>query len=556
MCHDDELTAFREYARVMPNNCVFLVDTYDTLQGVRHAVTVGRELRRQGHEMIGIRLDSGDLAALSIEARRILDEGGFPKAAIVASNDLDERIVETLKEQDAKINVWGVGTRLITGSDDPALGGVYKLSAIRRPGEAWQYKVKLSEQTAKVSTPGVLQVRRFYSGGVPLADAIIDENAPCEDRVTIVDPLDMTRRQTVPDGSASEDLLVPVFRNGRRVYDLPDLASIRSRAASSSPVSPGRSSDSSIRTSISSAWSAACTSARRGSSCRSAGSSGDAWSISTPAEAKPMGDCGPNWPEFNFFLRFRSFSTTNGGSSFSDRPVSVSNDMGETRGKQGPGLLRGEHIYKLEGGQKSARFWPFPILRGDWRYTSSGCWAVSHQPGVSEGTTYPLAGASGHHRLRPPVLWFPTIDLDFGRTRGPCRIHDSRRCKRLRLSRNHHGIRVGTWDIGAALMIVWSGEGNCASSARRPLAGAVDGSAPLCAARVGGARRRAELSKNKGYGHLSKSMYSCQGARGSFFPRSTAPGRPDRRKWFRGTRFRQPTKWRNARENSQSASAE
>ena len=156
MCHDDELTAFREYARVMPNNCVFLVDTYDTLQGVRHAVTVGRELRKQGHEMIGIRLDSGDLAYLSIEARRILDEGGFPRAAIVGSNDLDERIVETLKDQGAKINIWGVGTRLVTGCDDPALGGVYKLSAIRRPGEAWQYKVKLSEQAAKVSTPGRL----------------------------------------------------------------------------------------------------------------------------------------------------------------------------------------------------------------------------------------------------------------------------------------------------------------------------------------------------------------------------------------------------------------
>ena len=178
MCHDDELTAFREYAQVMPNNCVFLVDTYDTLQGVRHAVTVGRELRKQGHEMIGIRLDSGDLAYLSIEARRILDEGGFPKAVIVASNDLDERIVETLNDQGAKINVWGVGTRLVTGCDDPALGGVYKLSAVRSNGEAWQYKVKLSEQAAKVSTPGVLQVRRYYSAGdgAPLADAIIDEN--------------------------------------------------------------------------------------------------------------------------------------------------------------------------------------------------------------------------------------------------------------------------------------------------------------------------------------------------------------------------------------------
>ncbi|MGA2256581.1 MAG: nicotinate phosphoribosyltransferase [Thermoguttaceae bacterium] len=232
MCHDDELTAFREYARVMPNNCVFLVDTYDTLQGVRHAVIVGQELRKQGHEMIGIRLDSGDLASLSVDARRILDEGGFPKASIVASNDLDERIVETLKDQDAKIDIWGVGTRLVTGCDDPALGGVYKLSAVRRPGEAWQYKVKLSEQAAKVSTPGVLQVRRFYSDdGIPLADAIIDENAICEGRLTMVDPLDMTRRKTVPDGSTSEDLLVPVFRGGRRVYKVPDLESIRRRAA-------------------------------------------------------------------------------------------------------------------------------------------------------------------------------------------------------------------------------------------------------------------------------------------------------------------------------------
>jgi nicotinate phosphoribosyltransferase len=233
MCHDDELSAFREYARVLPNNCVFLVDTYDTLQGVRNAVVVGRELRQQGHEMIGIRLDSGDLASLSIEARRILDEAGFPKAAIVASNDLDERIVESLKDQGAKINVWGVGTRLVTGCDDPALGGVYKLSAIRREGEPWQYKVKLSEQAAKVSTPGVLQVRRFYSDGdrTPLADAIIDENAMCEGRVTIVDALDMTRRKAMPQAAIGENLMVPVFRSGRRVYDLPDLESIRRRAA-------------------------------------------------------------------------------------------------------------------------------------------------------------------------------------------------------------------------------------------------------------------------------------------------------------------------------------
>jgi len=241
MCHDDELTAFRQYARALPNNCLFLVDTYDTLQGVRHAVIVGQELRRLGHEMIGIRLDSGDLASLSVEARKILDAGGFPKAVIVASNDLDERIVETLKDQDAKIDIWGVGTRLVTGYDDPALGGVYKLSAVRTPGGAWQHKVKLSEQSAKITTPGVLQVRRFYShvDGAPLADAIIDESVVCDGRMTIVDPLDMTRRKTMPDRARSEDLLVPIFRGGRRVYDVPDLESIRRRAASQLARFPG-----------------------------------------------------------------------------------------------------------------------------------------------------------------------------------------------------------------------------------------------------------------------------------------------------------------------------
>ncbi len=146
-----------------------------------------------------------------------------------------------MNDQGAKINVWGVGTRLVTGCDDPALGGVYKLSAVRSSGEAWQYKVKLSEQAAKVSTPGVLQVRRYYAAGdgAPLADAIIDENAMCDGRVTIVDPLDMTRRKTVPDGSASEDLLVPVFRGGRRVYEVPDLPSIRRRAAEQLASFPG-----------------------------------------------------------------------------------------------------------------------------------------------------------------------------------------------------------------------------------------------------------------------------------------------------------------------------
>src|SRR5688572_29036188 len=155
MSFDSELEAFRAYADAMPNNCVFLVDTYNTLEGVRRAVQVGREMRERGaHEMVGIRLDSGDLAYLSIEARKILDAGGFPKAQILASNDLDEQIITSLKEQGATIAIWGVGTKLVTAYDQPALGGVYKLSALRGADDAWKYKLKLSEQTAKVSNPG------------------------------------------------------------------------------------------------------------------------------------------------------------------------------------------------------------------------------------------------------------------------------------------------------------------------------------------------------------------------------------------------------------------
>ncbi len=226
---DSELEAFETWAEAMPNNSIFLVDTYDSLQGVRHAVEVGRRLRERGHEMTGIRLDSGDLAYLSIEARKILDEGGFPKAQIVASSELDEHLAESLKLQGAKITVWGVGTRLATAYDDPALGGVYKLTAVRDAGSPWKYKVKLSEQAVKVTTPGIQQVRRFSTHGQFAADMIFDEELGAPASPTIVDPGDLTRRKEIPAGMPSEDLLVPVFRAGRRVYDPPPLAEVRQR---------------------------------------------------------------------------------------------------------------------------------------------------------------------------------------------------------------------------------------------------------------------------------------------------------------------------------------
>jgi nicotinate phosphoribosyltransferase len=230
MFFDDEEEAFRQWARAMPNHSVFLVDTYDSLQGVRRAVATGRWLREQGHEMAGIRLDSGDLAYLSVEARRILDQAGFQNAVIVASNDLDEQVITSLKQQGAAINVWGVGTRLVTAYDQPALGGVYKLTAVRHAGKEWEYKLKLSEQAAKISTPGILQVRRYAMNGQFIGDLIYDEMRGVEGEPTMVDPLDLTRRKRIPRDAAYADLLVPVFRGGKRVYDSPPLERIRDHA--------------------------------------------------------------------------------------------------------------------------------------------------------------------------------------------------------------------------------------------------------------------------------------------------------------------------------------
>ena len=229
MSFESELEAFAAYARAMPNNCIFLVDTYNSLEGVRHAVEIGRRLRQQGHQLGGIRLDSGDLAFLSIQARRILDEAGFPRAVIVGSNDLDEHIIASLKQQGAKIGMWGVGTKLATAFDQPALGGVYKLSAIREPGGPWQPRLKLSEQAAKITNPGILQVRRFRSESEFIGDAIYDTSRPLPQAWTIVDPLDLTRRKHLSPETHWEDLLVPVLRGGQLVYQPPGLTQVRER---------------------------------------------------------------------------------------------------------------------------------------------------------------------------------------------------------------------------------------------------------------------------------------------------------------------------------------
>lgn len=242
MFFDDELSAFRAYAEAMPNNCVFLVDTYSTLEGVRHAITVGKALRARGHELAGIRLDSGDLAYLSIEARKLLDAAGFESTPIVASSEIDEHIITSLKQQGAAIGVWGVGTKLATAYDQPALGGVYKLAAVRGADGRWQYRIKLSEQTVKISNPGLLQVRRFRRGGRFSADMVYDLETGLGDGTAVAsttpgimtramyDIVDPTRPMSIESDDDGVDVLVPVFRAGKRVYTPPSLDQVRAYA--------------------------------------------------------------------------------------------------------------------------------------------------------------------------------------------------------------------------------------------------------------------------------------------------------------------------------------
>ncbi len=226
MSYETELQAFEMYAEAMPNNCIFLVDTYDTVEGVKKAIQVGKKLREKGYEMLGIRLDSGDLADLSMKARKLLDEAGFSDARIVASNDLDEYRIQSLKEKGATINVWGVGTRLSTAYDQPALGGVYKLAAIRQETGEWDYKIKLSEQAIKTSNPGCLQVRRMEEDGVPVVDVMYDEWEGLDE--SYIDFKDQQKHHIDP--TKGTDLLRPIFRKGKCVYEQPSIHEMREKS--------------------------------------------------------------------------------------------------------------------------------------------------------------------------------------------------------------------------------------------------------------------------------------------------------------------------------------
>ena len=236
MSFPDELTAFRAYAKLYPSACILLADTYDTLgSGVPNAIRVFQEMRDAGIPLTfyGIRLDSGDLAYISKKARKMLDDAGFPDAVISASNDLDEYLIDSLKAQGATINSWGVGTNLITSKDNPAFGGVYKLAAVKDDGSSsFTPKIKLSENTEKVTNPGNKTVYRIYSKStgkikadlICLADEVFDP----EETMIIFDPTDTWKKTKVLGGTYElRELLIPVIREGKRVYTSPEVMDLR-----------------------------------------------------------------------------------------------------------------------------------------------------------------------------------------------------------------------------------------------------------------------------------------------------------------------------------------
>lgn len=235
MSFPDEYTAFSEYARLYPSACILLVDTYDTLKsGVPNAIRVFNEMREANIPLTyyGIRMDSGDLAYLSKEVRKMLDAAGFPDAVISASNDLDEYLIESLKQQGATITSWGVGTNLITSKDNPAFGGVYKLAAIREKDGTFQPKIKLSENIEKVTNPGNKTFYRVYDKAtkkikadlICLVDEVFDES----DTLKLFDPAAPWKKTRLAGGTYTlREMLLPVIQNGRTVYQSPDVMEIR-----------------------------------------------------------------------------------------------------------------------------------------------------------------------------------------------------------------------------------------------------------------------------------------------------------------------------------------
>lgn len=225
-----ELDSFRAYAKVYPDTCTLLVDTYSVLKsGIPNAITVFKELESEGHRGVGVRIDSGDIAYLSKRARRMLDDAGLDYINIVASNSLDEYIIRDLIVQGARIDSFGVGERLVTSKSEPVFGGVYKLAAVEEDGMLIP-KIKISENAVKITNPSFKDVWRLYDNAsgkavadvITLADEIIDDSKP----YTIFDPEQTYKKTTLTDFTAKR-LRVKIFENGRCIYKSPSIEEIK-----------------------------------------------------------------------------------------------------------------------------------------------------------------------------------------------------------------------------------------------------------------------------------------------------------------------------------------
>ncbi len=212
MSYPDELTSFRDYVKIS-NNTILLVDTFDTIHGVKNAIIVGKELQQQGRELLGVRLDSGDLLSLSRQTREMLDQAGFTNTKILASGDLDAIKIAKLKAEKAPIDAWGVGTKLTTAYDQPSLDAIYKLLAIKINGH-WEYKMKISDAANKTTLPGIQQVRRYYHQQLFIKDVIYDVELGISDELPKL-------------ADQCEDLGVPIFRAGKLIYQSPTLVDMQ-----------------------------------------------------------------------------------------------------------------------------------------------------------------------------------------------------------------------------------------------------------------------------------------------------------------------------------------
>ncbi len=231
MDYPTEYEAFKAYAESYPDNCLLLVDTYDTLRsGVPNAIKVFKELKEKGHKPRGIRLDSGDLAYLSKKARKMMDEAGLTETIICVSGDLDEYSINSLIQQGAKIDMWGVGTKLITSKDMPALGGVYKLAAVMEKDGTMTPKIKLSDNTEKITNPAFKNLYRLYDkdSGMAIADLITlhDEEISDDKPLTIFHPIETWQQYEVENFHA-EKLQHTIVENGKLVYEFPKLKDVQ-----------------------------------------------------------------------------------------------------------------------------------------------------------------------------------------------------------------------------------------------------------------------------------------------------------------------------------------